>query len=72
VLRDGQGILRGAHIHRGGVKYFQAERLVWHAPSPTPFELDGEDAGDAPVTFSVVPHALRVIAPESNGGGNHA
>jgi YegS/Rv2252/BmrU family lipid kinase len=72
VLRFGPAILRGTHINMGGVKYFQADRLVCHAPGLTPFELDGEDAGDAPVTFSVVPRALRVIAPEPNGGGNHA
>jgi len=72
MLRYTQGVLRGVHIDLGGVEYFQAERLACHAPSPTPFELDGEDVGDAPVTFSVVPRALRVIAPESNGGGNHA
>jgi YegS/Rv2252/BmrU family lipid kinase len=72
VLRYGHGILRGAHLGLGGVKYFQAERLVCSAPGATPFELDGEDAGDAPVTFSVVPRALRVVAPESNGGEHHA
>ena len=72
VLRYGHGILRGAHIDLGGVKYFQAERLVCTAPSATPFELDGEDAGDAPVTFSVVPRAVRVIVPKSNGGEDHA
>ena len=68
LLRYGHGILRGAHVDLGGVKYFQAERLVCTAPSATPFELDGEDAGDAPVTFSVVPRALRVIVPKSSGG----
>ena len=68
MLRYGHGIWRGAHLDLGGVKYFQAERLVCTAPSATPFELDGEDAGDAPVTFSVVPRALRVIVPKSNGG----
>jgi len=66
VLRYGHGILRGAHLDLGGVKYFQAERLVCTAPSATPFELDGEDAGDAPVTFSVVPRALRVVVPKSS------
>ena len=72
VLRYGHGILRGAHIDLGGVKYFQSERLVCSAPSATPFELDGEDAGDAPVTFSVVPGALRVVVPKSNRGDHHA
>jgi len=65
VLRYGQGILRGAHTDLGDVKYFQAERVVCNCPSATPFELDGEDAGDAPVTFSVVPRALRVVVPKS-------
>jgi YegS/Rv2252/BmrU family lipid kinase len=72
VLRYGQGILRGAHIDLGDVKYFQTESLVCHVTGPTPFELDGEDAGDAPVTFSVVPRALRVIVPKSTRGDNHA
>ena len=72
VLRYGQGILRGAHIDLGDVEYFQAERLVCTAPGTTPFELDGEDAGDAPVTFSIVPRALRVIVPKLDGGKKHA
>jgi len=72
VLRYGQGILRGAHIDLGDVEYFQAERLVCNAPRATPFELDGEDAGDAPVTFSIVPRTLQVVVPKSNGGKHHA
>jgi diacylglycerol kinase (ATP) len=64
VLRYGHGILRGVHIDLGDVRYFQAERVVCRAPSATPFELDGEDAGDVPVTFSVVPGALRVVVPK--------
>jgi diacylglycerol kinase family enzyme len=54
------------------VTYFQAESLVCRAAGPTPFELDGEDAGDAPVAFSVLPRALRVIVPKSNRGDIHA
>lgn len=72
VLRYGQGVLRGVHLDLGGVEYFQAERLVCKASRATPFELDGEDAGDAPVTFSIVPRALRVIVPKSDGGNHHA
>ncbi|HXI84438.1 MAG TPA: diacylglycerol kinase family protein [Verrucomicrobiae bacterium] len=72
VLRYGQGILRGAHIDLGDVEYFQTERLVCTAPGTTPFELDGEDAGDAPVIFSIVPRALRVIVPKLDGGKKHA
>ncbi len=72
VLRYGQGILRGAHTRLRGVNYFQTEQVVCSASGTAPFELDGEDAGDAPVTFSVIPRALRVVVPGSNGGDDHA
>jgi diacylglycerol kinase (ATP) len=72
MLRYGQGILRGAHIDLGDVEYFQVERLVCNAPQTTPFQLDGEDSGDAPVTFSILPRALQVIVPKSDGGKHHA
>jgi diacylglycerol kinase (ATP) len=72
ALRYTPAIMLGMHIDLGGVKYFQTERLVCTAPHTTPFELDGEDAGDAPVTFSVVPRALRVVVPKFSGGKGHA
>src|ERR1035437_802789 len=72
VLRYGQGILRGAHLGLRGVQYFQTEQLICSAAKATAFQLDGEDAGDVPVTFSVVPRALRVVVPKSNGGNEHA
>ena len=72
VLRYGQGILRGVHVELRGVQYFQTEHLICSAPKATPFEVDGEDAGDAPVTFSVIPRALRVVVPEARGEDNHA
>ena len=71
VLRYGQAILRGTHTRLRGVQYFQTDQLVCKAACPdsevgacpVPFEMDGEDAGDTPVTFSVLPRALRVIVP---------
>jgi YegS/Rv2252/BmrU family lipid kinase len=63
VLRYGQAALRGAHIRQRGVQYFQTTQLTCSAPGATPFELDGEDAGNAPVTFSVIPGALRIVVP---------
>ena len=61
LLRYGHGILRGSHIRLRDVHYFQAREFV--CTGATPFELDGEDAGNAPVKFSVKPRALRVIVP---------
>jgi diacylglycerol kinase (ATP) len=72
VLRYGQGILRGVHLGLRGVQYFQTEQLICGAARGTAFQLDGEDAGDVPVTFSIVPRALRVVVPKSNGGNEHA
>ncbi len=72
VLRYGQGILRGVHLQFSDVHYFQAREFTCSAAQPVPFELDGEDAGEVPVRFSVAPRALSVIVPEQARGNNHA
>ncbi len=63
MLRYAQAALRGAHMRLRGVQYFQADQFICRAPATVPFELDGEDVGQAPVQFSVLPRALCVIAP---------
>ena len=63
VLRYSLGLLRGAHPELRGVIYFQAAEVTCRAASAVPFQLDGEDAGDTPVRFTVKPRALRVLAP---------
>ena len=35
----------------------------WTPTTPLPIELDGEQPGTTPVTFEVVPHALRLRVP---------
>lgn len=73
VLRYGQGALRGAHIGFRDVSYFQVEQFACSGVgAAAPFELDGEDAGETPVTFSVAPRALKVIVPRCEGGVDHA
>ncbi len=64
LLRYGQGILRVTHTGLRGVHYFQTNEFSCSGTAP--LELDGEDAGDAPVKFSVKPRALRVIVGEHN------
>jgi diacylglycerol kinase (ATP) len=64
LLRYGPAILCGSHPRLAGVHYFQAPELSCNGA--TPFELDGEDAGDTPVKFSVKPRALKVIAPNED------
>jgi len=72
MLRYGQGILRAAHVRFRDVCYFQAKEFTCTAAVPVPFQLDGEDAGDVPVGFSVVPGALRVIIPTPAERKNYA
>jgi YegS/Rv2252/BmrU family lipid kinase len=71
VLRYAQAALRCAHTRLRDVHYFQAEQFICRAANPdsevgaatVPFELDGEDVGQTPVQFSVLPRALQVIVP---------
>jgi len=56
-------ILCARHPGRAGVHYFQTAEFTCRSAAPTPVELDGEDAGDGPVKFSVKPGALRVLVP---------
>ena len=71
MLRYGRAALRGTHVRLHDVQYFQADNFICRTASPNPevgaatapFELDGEDIGQAPVQFSVFPRALRVIVP---------
>ena len=43
--------------------YFETDRLAITADPPQRVTLDGEPAGETPVTVRVVPRALRVCAP---------
>jgi YegS/Rv2252/BmrU family lipid kinase len=63
AMRHALGVLCGMHTRWSGVRYFQASRFVCRAASPAPVQLDGEDAGDAPVEFGAEPKALKVIVP---------
>ena len=63
AARHSVGVFCGQHTHWSGVKYFQAKQITCRSVGETPVQIDGEDAGDATVTFSVTPGALRVVVP---------
>jgi YegS/Rv2252/BmrU family lipid kinase len=63
VMRYTQAVIRRTHTRLKDVRYFQTDRLECRAVAPAPFEVDGESAGRTPVSFSVLPAALRIIAP---------
>ncbi|MDB6112499.1 MAG: YegS/Rv2252/BmrU family lipid kinase, partial [Pedosphaera sp.] len=47
----------------GVAKCFQAEAFTLSSPSPTPLEVDGENIGHLPATFSIERQKLRVVVP---------
>ncbi len=63
AARHALGVLCGIHTRWWGVKYFQSARFTCRAAASAPVQLDGEDVGNTPVTFTVLPKALRVIVP---------
>jgi diacylglycerol kinase (ATP) len=56
-------IYRGTHLAHPKVDLLRSERVRVDAPEHLPIELDGEQVGTTPVTFEVVPSALRVRVP---------
>lgn len=56
----------GAELPAGVAKCFRAETLSLGSPSPTPMEVDGENIGHLPATFSIQQKKLRVVAPSAS------
>jgi diacylglycerol kinase family enzyme len=51
-------------VHRfWAAQHFRSSNFTLRSSSRVALQLDGEYAGDLPVTFSVLPQALRVIVP---------
>jgi len=62
LLRKLPGIRTGAHIHEPEVVYFLAARVQVDSDPPVGIQMDGDIRGHTPATFTVLPHALQVIA----------
>jgi diacylglycerol kinase (ATP) len=56
-------IYRGTHLTHPKVDLVRSARVRVDAPEHLPIELDGEQVGTTPVTFEIVPRALRVRVP---------
>ena len=63
LLRYMHAILMGQHTELKDVEYFQTSSLELSSKEPVPYELDGEMVGYLPLTFSLRPAALSVLAP---------
>jgi diacylglycerol kinase (ATP) len=56
-------IYRGTHLPHPKATLLRAVHVEVDAPEPLPVELDGEQPGTTPVSFDVVPRALRLRVP---------
>ena len=63
LIRYLPNILCATHHRMAGVHYFQTAEFTCRSTGSTPLQLDGEDAGDGPIKFSVKPGALQVLVP---------
>lgn len=65
TLRALPGVFRGAHLDHPKCSYRRVRRVTIDAYRPVPVMADGEVIGTTPVTASVLPGALEVVAPVS-------
>jgi diacylglycerol kinase (ATP) len=57
-------IYRGTHLPHPKAELLRGRTVSVVSESPLPIELDGEQPGTTPVSFEVVPGALRVRVPQ--------
>jgi diacylglycerol kinase (ATP) len=55
--------LGGAKIHPEYIHHWQAREITIEADPPQPVQMDGELAGETPVSIRVVPGLVRVLTP---------
>lgn len=56
-------VYRGTHLGHPKIELLRGRAVTVDAPSPLPIALDGEQPGTTPVTFEIVPQALRLRVP---------
>ncbi|HEX7083454.1 MAG TPA: diacylglycerol kinase family protein [Gaiellaceae bacterium] len=63
-------IYKGRHVAHPKVEVLRSARVAVDADERLPIELEGEHVGTTPVTFELVPGALRVRAPAQVSGSS--
>jgi diacylglycerol kinase (ATP) len=56
-------IYRGRHVGHPKIEHLKGRAVSVDSVTPLPLALDGEQPGTTPVTFEIVPHALRLRVP---------
>jgi diacylglycerol kinase family enzyme len=54
---------KGRHLPHPKAELLRGASVTVDSPQALPIELDGEQPGTTPVTFEVVPGAVRLRAP---------
>lgn len=63
LIKTGWGWLTDQIRSSAGCLHFKAERLTLTSQGPVAFELDGDNVGTLPATFTVARKQLRVLVP---------
>jgi YegS/Rv2252/BmrU family lipid kinase len=53
-------VYRGSHLSHAKVRHLKAREVRVDSPAPLLLDVDGEQPGLAPATFTLMPHALRL------------
>jgi len=64
-LRAFPRVFRGAHVTHPKVAMLRARRVVVESDPPLPVLVDGEVVGTTPAEFTLAPHAIEVIVPQT-------
>lgn len=61
VIRVLAKFVKGKHLPLSVTHYFRATEITVESDPPSPMQLDGEIMSTTPVTFKILPAALRII-----------
>ena len=62
-LRWGSRFYRGQYLSHPRIQYFKAQTIRAWSQAPVPVETDGEIVGTLPAIFTILPRAIRILAP---------
>ncbi|MGE5674861.1 MAG: diacylglycerol/lipid kinase family protein [Mycobacterium leprae] len=63
LIRLAAQIYDGGHVGHPKVTFARCQRVEATADTPVAFHLDGDVVGNLPVTFELIPGALKVVVP---------
>lgn len=63
MARCGWGLLTNQMVEQGGAIHLAVEKFVLRCEEKAPVQLDGDNVGHLPATFSIEKQKLRVVVP---------